>query len=84
VAFLVEKVALGQVFSEYFGFPHQLLHMHLSSGAGTIYQLVADVPNGLSVTLSHEIKKKIIASLEFEKSGSLDGWSGADLTFRGG
>jgi hypothetical protein len=33
----------GQVFSEYFGFPcqssfHQLLHNHLSSGAGTIGQ----------------------------------------------
>jgi hypothetical protein len=41
----VDKVALGQVFSEYFGFPcqssfHQLLHNHphLSSGAGTIDQ----------------------------------------------
>jgi hypothetical protein len=39
----VNKVALGQVFSEYFGFPcqfsfHRLLHVyyHLSSGAGTI------------------------------------------------
>jgi hypothetical protein len=38
-------VALGQVFSQYFGFPcqpsfHQLLHNHphLSSGAGTIGQ----------------------------------------------
>jgi hypothetical protein len=33
VEFVVEKVALGQVFSEYFGFPchfsfHQLLHNH--------------------------------------------------------
>jgi hypothetical protein len=39
---LVDKVALGQVFSEYFVFPrqssfHQLLHNHhRSSGAGTI------------------------------------------------
>jgi hypothetical protein len=40
VGFVVDKVALGQVFSEYFGFPcpssfHQLLHNHhhLSSGA---------------------------------------------------
>jgi hypothetical protein len=39
----MDKVALGQVFSEYFGFPcqfsfHRLLHIdhHLSSGAGTI------------------------------------------------
>jgi hypothetical protein len=45
VGFVVDKVALGQVFSEYFGFPcqssfHQLLHnhRHLSSGAGTIGQ----------------------------------------------
>jgi hypothetical protein len=32
VEFVVEKVALGQVFSEYFGFPcqsfHQFLHHH--------------------------------------------------------
>jgi hypothetical protein len=45
VRFVVDKVALGQVFSEYFGLPcqslfHQLLHnhLHLSSGAGTIGQ----------------------------------------------
>jgi hypothetical protein len=43
--FVVDKVALGQVFSEYFGFPCQssflqLLHNHphLSSGAFTIGQ----------------------------------------------
>jgi hypothetical protein len=42
---VVDKVTLGQVFSEYFSFPcqssfHQLLHNHhhLSSGAGTIGQ----------------------------------------------
>jgi hypothetical protein len=46
VGFVVDKVALGQVFCEYFGFPcqfsfHRLLHNyhHLSSGAGTIGQL---------------------------------------------
>jgi hypothetical protein len=45
VEFVVDKVALGQVFSEYFGFPcqssfHQLLHNHphLSSGVCTIGQ----------------------------------------------
>jgi hypothetical protein len=45
VGFVVDKVALGQVLSEYFGFPckssfHQFLHNHhhLSSGAGTIDQ----------------------------------------------
>jgi hypothetical protein len=50
-------MALGQVFSEYFGFPcqfsfHQLLHTHPSSGAGIMGQLVADVPNGLIVSLT--------------------------------
>jgi hypothetical protein len=45
VGFVVDKVALGQVFSEYFGFPcqssfNQLLHNypHLSSGPGKIGQ----------------------------------------------
>jgi hypothetical protein len=49
-------VVLGQIFSEYFGFScqfsfHRLLHNHhLSSGDGTIGQLVADVPIGLHLT----------------------------------
>jgi hypothetical protein len=54
----------GWFFSEYFGFPckflfHQMFHTrHLSSGAGTIGQLVADVQNGPShPTPPHEIKK---------------------------
>jgi hypothetical protein len=45
VGFVVDEVALGQVFSEYFGFPckssfHKFIHNHhhLSSGAGTIDQ----------------------------------------------
>jgi hypothetical protein len=45
VGFVVDKVALGQDFSEYFGFPcqssfHRLLHNyhHRSFGAGTIGQ----------------------------------------------
>jgi hypothetical protein len=56
-------VVLGQVFSEYFGFPcqfsfHRLLHIHhLSSGPGTIAQLVADVPSGLSLIPPQETKK---------------------------
>jgi hypothetical protein len=37
VGFVVDKVALGQVFSEYFGFPcqssfHQILHHHNHQG----------------------------------------------------
>jgi hypothetical protein len=68
VGFVVDKVALGQVFSEYFGFPcqssfHQLLHNHphLSSGAGTIvqkwpqYKGLSPTPLALknTVSLSH-------------------------------
>jgi hypothetical protein len=42
VGFVVDNAALGQFFSEYFGFPcqsfHRLLytHHHLTSGAGAI------------------------------------------------
>jgi hypothetical protein len=59
----VDKVELGQVFSEYFGCPcqfslHKLFQIHLSSRAGTVGQIVANVPRGLSLTLPHEIKEK--------------------------
>jgi hypothetical protein len=64
VGFVVDKVALEQVLSEYIGFPckfsfHRLLHTHhlLSSGAGRIRQLVADVPSGISLSPPHETKK---------------------------
>jgi hypothetical protein len=69
VGFVVDKVALRQVFSEYFVFLcqllfHRLLHTHLlSSGAGTIGQLVADVPSGLSLTPPQETRKKIELTL---------------------
>jgi hypothetical protein len=58
---------MGQVFSEYFGFPcrfsfHQMLHIHLSSGAGTVGQLVADVPSGLSLTPPQEIRNYAYAA----------------------
>jgi hypothetical protein len=57
MGFVVDKIR-GKVFSEYFGFPcqfHRLLQPHrLSSRAGTIGQLVADVPSGLSVTPPQE------------------------------
>jgi hypothetical protein len=57
----------GAGLSEYFGFPCQfsfqtLLHTHhllVSSGAGIIGQLVADVPSGLSLTPPQETKKSI-------------------------
>jgi hypothetical protein len=62
VGFVVYKVALGQVSPEYFGFPchfsfRRLLHTdHLPSEAGTIGQLVADVPGGLNLTPFKEKK----------------------------
>jgi fatty acid desaturase len=66
VGFVVDKVTLGQVSTEYFGFPCQFSfyrlfhnhHHHLSSGAGTIGQLVADVPSALSLTPPQKTKKK--------------------------
>jgi hypothetical protein len=61
MVFVVDKVEIGQVFSEYFSFPcqlsfHRLLHIHrhLSSGTVTTGQLVADVPSGLSLTPPQE------------------------------
>jgi hypothetical protein len=64
MGFVVDEVALGQIFSEYFGFPchcsfHRLLHTHhLSSGAGTIGQLLADEPSKLSLSAPQEKRKK--------------------------
>jgi hypothetical protein len=61
---MVGKVALEQVFSEYFGFPCQfssyllLQTHHISFGAGTIGQLVAEEPSGLSLTPPQETKKE--------------------------
>jgi hypothetical protein len=69
----VDKAALGQVFSEYFGFPcqspfHRLLHNHhRSSGAGTIdqqwptYQVDSVSPH------PEKLKKKPKKILETEK-----------------
>jgi hypothetical protein len=63
----------GQVFSECFRFPcqfsfHRLLHTrhHPSSGAGTVGQIVTDLPIALSLTPPHEIKRKIKTSLSAE------------------
>jgi hypothetical protein len=55
-------MALGQVFSDYFGIPcqflfHRLLHIHrLSPGAGIADQLVAAVPSGLSLNPPQDTK----------------------------
>jgi hypothetical protein len=78
VEFVVYNVALGQVFSEYFGFSCQfsfhrpLLTHHLSSGPGKIGQIVADVPSGLSLTPSQENKKKrLITVIPVERNLSI-------------
>jgi hypothetical protein len=64
VGFVVDKMALGNVFSEYFGFPYPFsfqrmlhIHHHLSSGAGTVGQTVAAVSSGLILTPPQETKK---------------------------
>jgi hypothetical protein len=62
MGFVVDKVALGQVFSKYLGLPRQfsfpqVLYNHLSSGAGTIGQLVVDLPSGISLNPPQETKK---------------------------
>jgi hypothetical protein len=65
VGFVVDKEALRQVSSEYFGFACQSLdqmfyihHLPLS-GACTIGQIVTDITSGHSLTPPHENKKKI-------------------------
>jgi hypothetical protein len=71
VGVVVDKVALGQVFSEYFGFPyqfsfHRLLHIHhhISSEAGTVGQLVAAYQVG---SASSQHKKLFMITLPCRK-----------------
>jgi hypothetical protein len=69
VGFVVDRSALGQVLSMYFGFPcqsfYRLLHthLHLSSGAGTVDQTVADAPSGVSLT-----QPKKLAAVKYGKT----------------
>jgi hypothetical protein len=54
VGFVVDKVALGRIFSEYFGFPcqssfHQILHHHNHPVQATIGQSMAAVASGPSL-----------------------------------
>jgi hypothetical protein len=68
VEFVVDEVALVQVFSEYFGFScqysfNQLFQTHhISSGTGTIGQLVAGVSSGVTLTPPQENRKKKITA----------------------
>jgi hypothetical protein len=59
IEFVVDKVALGQVPSVYFGFIcklsfHELLRTHLPAGAGIIRPVVPGVPSGLRQTPKYE------------------------------
>jgi hypothetical protein len=62
VGFMVDKVVLALVCSEYFGSPcqfslHQMLHIYISSGDGEMGTLMTGVPSGLSLIPVHELKK---------------------------
>jgi hypothetical protein len=70
VGFLVNKVALGQVFSDYFGFPCLIFIPPISpqSPSSIIWgwynrPVVAAVPSGLSLTSLKIIKNKKIIML---------------------
>jgi hypothetical protein len=74
---VLDKVALGARFLWVLWFPPPilLLHIHhLSFGAGTIGQLVADIPSGLSLT-QPQGKNYPQATLLFIAGGSVAGLS---------
>jgi hypothetical protein len=65
VGFVVDKSALGQVFSEYFGFPcqsfHRLLHTHYpSSGAVIIAKYWPTYEKDSSLTPTQGKKQRLI------------------------
>jgi hypothetical protein len=68
---------LRQVFSEYFCFPcqfslHQMLDTHLSSGAGAVGQIVANIPSGSVSTPPHE-KWKCFSLSVYQKGAHYTG-----------
>jgi hypothetical protein len=50
VGFMVEKAAMGKLFSEYFGFYCQSFHRLFYTLYHPIGKILADVPSGLSHT----------------------------------
>jgi hypothetical protein len=84
---VVDKVALGQVFSEYFGFPcqssfHQLLHNYqLSSGAGTIGQHWPTYQVDSSLTPPKETKKKSLITYLNRVTSTLSSQGLVDNTY---
>jgi hypothetical protein len=90
VGFLVDKVALGHIFSEFLVSPcqisfHRLLRTHhLSTWAVIIGQIMADVSSGLSLTPLQETKEKlkwVLASL-IPKAAAPQFWSQQSLIHR--
>jgi hypothetical protein len=75
--FMVDNLALGQVFSDYFSFLcqsfHWLLHSHLhqSSCAGIIGQIVAHIPSRLSLTPPQGTMKKALHQKQDCKGGHI-------------
>jgi hypothetical protein len=71
VGFVMDKAALGKVFSEYFGFPcqsfHRLLHTHHhpTSEVGTQGQTVAAVPSGLSLNAPPPLPQELLSTLHY-------------------
>jgi hypothetical protein len=69
VGFVVDKVALGQVFSEYFGFPCQsTFHRLLQSTSSIIWGWYNRPKSGRSTkwTQYHPMKKKIVGNSHFQ------------------
>jgi hypothetical protein len=66
VGFVVDKIAPGQVFSEYFGFPCQLHFIPPTSpssqspGTGTIGQYMAAVPRGPSMDSTPQTSRRLL------------------------
>jgi hypothetical protein len=72
VGFVVDKVALGHFFSEYFGFPcqssfHQFLYNHHNlSGAGTIGQSGRSTQNPTAQIKKNYVKFRIVEHRNLE------------------
>jgi hypothetical protein len=78
MGFAMDGLELGQLFSEYFGFPcqfsfHRLFQTHyLSSGAGKVAQILTGVPSGLSLNLSQRNVKQLCGSENWDAPSELD------------
>jgi hypothetical protein len=67
---MIDKVALRQVFSKYFGFPcqfssYRVLHIHMFSGAGVIGPLMADIPSRRYVKKNLKFNKQLCQNMAY-------------------